>query len=248
MTGWAADIICNNCFAPIDLNVSNISATSALIDWDINGQSAVTSYILEYAVLGSSNFQQINNISATSFELTNLDPSTTYEVRVAAVCNGNQSSFTPSIDFMTSQSLACGATFHDSGGPNGNYSNNEFETYLICPDESFEVVTLQFLSFSLESFYDVLRIYDSDEVNSSALIGTYSGSNSPGIVTATNPTGCLSLTFDTDGSGFITLDELRGVLSGCESEAWERVIKEVDENGDGAIDLKEFIDLMTLHF
>ena len=53
--------------------------------------------------------------------------------------------------------------------------------------------------------------------------------------------------FDKDGSGFITLDELRNVLAGCENEAWESVMKEVDENGDGVIDLKEFVDLMTRH-
>ena len=49
--------------------------------------------------------------------------------------------------------------------------------------------------------------------------------------------------FDKDGSGSISASELKKILAGgnlCEDEIWNQIIKEVDENGDGEIDLAEF--------
>lgn len=54
--------------------------------------------------------------------------------------------------------------------------------------------------------------------------------------------------FDTDGSGTITLDEIRATLGSDQiiaEEDWEQILKEADQNGDGCIDLKEFISLMS---
>jgi calcium-dependent protein kinase len=52
--------------------------------------------------------------------------------------------------------------------------------------------------------------------------------------------------FDIDGSGKISSSELREMLEMAESpdEAWEQVIREVDQNGDGEVDLKEFKEMM----
>jgi calcium-dependent protein kinase len=53
--------------------------------------------------------------------------------------------------------------------------------------------------------------------------------------------------FDTDGSGTITVDEIKNTLQNgqmAEEDAWEMILKEADTNGDGCIDLKEFISLM----
>ena len=54
--------------------------------------------------------------------------------------------------------------------------------------------------------------------------------------------------FDRDGSGYITLDEIRDVLgkgTDLPNGAWEEILKDADSNGDGVIDLKEFVQLMT---
>lgn len=54
--------------------------------------------------------------------------------------------------------------------------------------------------------------------------------------------------FDTDKNGTISASELREVLNieGMGNDAvWQQIINEVDSNGDGEIDLKEFYDLMT---
>jgi len=53
--------------------------------------------------------------------------------------------------------------------------------------------------------------------------------------------------FDVDGSGKISALELKEVLSGGEQlqeSVWSEIIREVDSNGDGSIDLKEFSELM----
>lgn len=49
--------------------------------------------------------------------------------------------------------------------------------------------------------------------------------------------------FDKDGSGTISALELKKILAGgdmCEETIWAQIIKDVDENGDGEIDLQEF--------
>ncbi|CAG9318358.1 unnamed protein product [Blepharisma stoltei] len=57
--------------------------------------------------------------------------------------------------------------------------------------------------------------------------------------------------FDKDGSGKISAEELKYVLKDENSEdieMWNELIKQVDQNGDGEIDLKEFSDLLSKHF
>ena len=97
----------------------------------------------------------------------------------------------------------CSGTFYDPGGPNGNYSNGLNVTQTIVSPNSCLKVT--FTSFQIEdyspysyySYGDYLRIYDGTST-SAPLIGTYSGTNSPGVVTSTS--GALTFVFHSDGS------------------------------------------------
>lgn len=53
--------------------------------------------------------------------------------------------------------------------------------------------------------------------------------------------------FDTDGSGSISLDELRNILGADfleTDEAWRNLLQEADANGDGEIDMAEFQQLV----
>lgn len=55
--------------------------------------------------------------------------------------------------------------------------------------------------------------------------------------------------FDADGNGSITLDEIRAVLDDGEiydEELWKELLKEADKDGDGVVDMKEFISLMSV--
>lgn len=98
---------------------------------------------------------------------------------------------------------ACGGIVYDSGGPNGNYLNGVpfLETY--CPTKPGDAVTLDFLQFLTQQGFDNLRIYNGTST-ASPLLGTWSGGNSPGTVTAivnaANPQGCLTVEFTPNGS------------------------------------------------
>jgi calcium-dependent protein kinase len=55
--------------------------------------------------------------------------------------------------------------------------------------------------------------------------------------------------FDKDGSGIISPEEIKDVLSfgnanALSKEAIEAIVKQVDENGDGEISFDEFVDMM----
>ena len=53
--------------------------------------------------------------------------------------------------------------------------------------------------------------------------------------------------FDKDGSGKISVTELKEIMGGeqqMSDSVWEQIVKEVDQNSDGEIDLKEFISMM----
>ncbi|MEJ6791581.1 MAG: PKD domain-containing protein [Lacinutrix sp.] len=110
--------------------------------------------------------------------------------------------FSQDILMQDGTSNQCAGTFLDSGGP-ANYSSNEDFTYTICPENTGDILQLNFSSFSTQ-LTDIMTIYDGDDTTAPVL-GTFSGggaANNPGLVEAsgTNATGCLTITFVSDGS------------------------------------------------
>jgi len=91
----------------------------------------------------------------------------------------------------------CSGTFYDSGGAAGTYLSNENYTKVFSPATAGAKVRLAFTSFELEQNWDRLSIYDGPSA-ASTLIGTYTGTVSPGTVTATNATGQLTVVFISD--------------------------------------------------
>jgi hypothetical protein len=92
----------------------------------------------------------------------------------------------------------CSGEFYDSGGPSGNYANNEDYTMTFYPATSGAKLQFIFTAFDIESHpncnWDNLRIYDG--INAGApLIGSYCGTNSPGLVLATSTSGALTFRF-----------------------------------------------------
>jgi len=99
-----------------------------------------------------------------------------------------------------SVSVGCtGATFFDSGGSGGNYSINEDRTYIYCPQNSTDKVTINFTSFDIESGFDYLYVYNGNSTTS-PLIGTFTGTTTIGPFTSTSINGCLTFRFTSDGS------------------------------------------------
>ena len=97
----------------------------------------------------------------------------------------------------------CSGTFFDSGGPDNNYSSNENFVLTICPETAGQAVVLNFTEFSTQLTVDEMAIYNGDST-SAPLFGFFSGTSSPGFVSANNgqnSSGCLTIQFTSNGSG-----------------------------------------------
>ncbi len=85
-------------------------------------------------------------------------------------------------------------SFFDTGGSGGNYTNDERYFTLIQPAGASSV-TMTFSAFNIEANWDYMYIYDG-ATNAAPLIGTYTGTTSPGTVTSSG--GSLLLEFRSD--------------------------------------------------
>ncbi|OAV43164.1 fibronectin type III domain-containing protein [Lewinella sp. 4G2] len=92
--------------------------------------------------------------------------------------------------------INCGDGFFDPGGANGNYPDDAFETYQICPTVNGEVASVSFPFLELEFCCDAVTVYNG--------IGTTDFIDSPtspgNLYTSTAADGCLTVTFESDGS------------------------------------------------
>jgi len=103
--------------------------------------------------------------------------------------------------------VICSGSFYDSGGQLANYSNNENKTMTFISDNGNRI-SFNFSSFNLENGPDYLRIYDGPST-SYPLIGTYTGNQSPGIVTSTG----TSLTFQFYSDNSVTYSGWSATIS-----------------------------------
>ena len=99
---------------------------------------------------------------------------------------------------------ACTGSFYDSGGPTGNYGNNQNLTTTICSDGGGGThIRISFSGVDLQAG-DELCFYDGPNT-SSPLLACASDFNpgDPFVIqaTAVNPTGCLTVTFNSDATG-----------------------------------------------
>ena len=92
----------------------------------------------------------------------------------------------------------CSGTLFDSGGA-GSYTNNENFTLTICAENTGDAVQLDFTFFDTQASADYLTIYDGNDT-SATVLGVFDGNTSPGVILATNSSGCLTLTFESSPS------------------------------------------------
>jgi len=90
--------------------------------------------------------------------------------------------------------------FFDSGGEFDKYGSNENFTLTICPQNIGEVVILDFNRFDTQLDVDFMIIYDGDSTASN-VIGNFSGTVSPGRVVSSDTSGCLTISFSSNGFG-----------------------------------------------
>ncbi len=123
----------------------------------------------------------------------------------------------------------CGQMFYDVGGPNGPYPAGLNYTVTICSQTPGDPVTVDFTAFDLTGMYyyaDFLTIYDGDDIFS-PFIGNFTGTTSPGTVTSTGATGCLTFQF------------FSGYFSG--GEGWEALV--ICGSCDLTIDSSTIVDV-----
>ena len=89
---------------PVNLSTSSITATEATVTWDAMPSAT---YDLRYRVLGSSTWTDILNVTTSSYTITNLLATTTYEVEVRSKCDTATSSYSSTINFTTTEVNYC---------------------------------------------------------------------------------------------------------------------------------------------
>ena len=110
-------------------------------------------------------------------------------IHVIETCNMHNGSATLCNDVL----------FYDSGASTSNYDINENLTLTFYPCSEGAKVCVDFQTFEIENNWDFLYIYDGTST-SATLIGEYTGTTSPGTVTATNASGALTFMFTSDSS------------------------------------------------
>ncbi len=95
----------------------------------------------------------------------------------------------------------CVGLFYDSGGPGGQYSDNENYTMTFLPGSAEDIIKVDFLSFDTESGYDYLHIYNGASSTSPEVDGSpFNGTTNPGTFIGLNVDGALTFKFTSDGS------------------------------------------------
>ncbi len=81
------------------------------------------------------------------------------------------------------------------------YTDNDNLTWTFCPDDPGDgtVMTFTFLSGQVENFFDNITVFDGSDTGA-PFLGTATGMLDGLSWTATNPDGCLTITFTSDGS------------------------------------------------
>lgn len=170
-----------------------------------------------------------------SIDLTNLTPGDIYYVRVDNYGgDANEGDFKicveikdPEVNIDEGFSDACSGILYDSGGADGNYSENENYIFTICPSEFHKCIyfTLEYFNIEEGGFGggDELIFYNGPDINSpqvgiisgGAGFGEYGGG---GVCYSVNADSCLTIQFVSDGN--INFEGFKGFwecsLDNCE--------------------------------
>lgn len=219
--GWIANVTCGpppTCPNPNGLTVTGVTSTAGLATWTSN--STATTFNILALPCGSpapdsstTGYLTVN--TNTNAPITGLDPDTCYDIYVRDECGPADFSIWIGVTNILTQPVppACGGTFTDPGGSNGNYVSNTDYTVTICPDVPGDVVTVTFTEFDTETNWDGLYVFNgnvsgANQISSGnpannvpgGVPGAFWGNTIPGPFTSSTPDGCLTFRFRSDGS------------------------------------------------
>ena len=157
-------------------------------------------------------FTSPNGATSLQGEILGLTPNTTYFLRIndySATAAPNWGDFTlcveefiPAINIGdVGESASCFGTLYDSGGPDGDYGNNENHVFTICPDNFHECITIDLVEYNIDQFFgffgDQLNIYAG--VNTLApLITSISGASNGSDFPIQASSDCVTIEFISD--------------------------------------------------
>jgi hypothetical protein len=95
------------CSAPIGMSNSNVGTTSATVSW--TASSGASNYTLQYKKSTATSWTSVST-SNTSFNLTGLSSSTTYNWQVRTNCSSGSSSYVAGPNFTTQATISTSCT------------------------------------------------------------------------------------------------------------------------------------------
>ncbi|MEO6037571.1 MAG: T9SS type A sorting domain-containing protein [Saprospiraceae bacterium] len=107
-----------SCDTPAGLTATSIAQTSATLNW--GAVSGATSYNLQWKLSSAGTFTTVSGLSGTSYNLSGLTASTSYDYQVQAVCSGTPGSYSAASSFITLASGGGGcADVYEPNNTNG---------------------------------------------------------------------------------------------------------------------------------
>jgi hypothetical protein len=198
VANWTTDISTPSCISPTNLIITP-QALTANTTW--NNIAGASSYDIRYKTTIESVWTN-KSTTTNSYFATGLESNAIYQCEIRSRCGTDSSGWIGKY-FNTNRpgntllgtanytATTCTGDFRDSGGKLGSYTNREDWTYTIQPAGATSI-TVVFNNFETETTNDVLRIYNGAST-SSPLIGTYSGTTSPGTIVSTG--GAITFRF-----------------------------------------------------
>lgn len=119
----------------------------------------------------------------------------------------SQNNYVPFLSSCTCTMSLSSYAISDMGGPSDSYSNNLSQTVTFIPP-SGSFLSLQFTSFSVETGYDYVSVYDGSTTGA-PLIGTYDGTSLPPTIISS---GAMTIFFSTDVSNIGTWQGFFGTI------------------------------------
>ena len=129
-----------SCPKPSGLTASNITGTSATISWSGNASH----YNLRYKASNATTWTTINNLSATTYSLSDLALNTTYDVEVTAVCSATDESDPRSAQFTTDPcNNMCSISYSLSDSYGDGWNGNAIQVIDLSDNSTIATLTIE---------------------------------------------------------------------------------------------------------
>lgn len=98
----------------------------------------------------------------------------------------------------------CSGLLYDTGGPNGDYGNNENHTFTICPSDPHECILFSLTEYNIQNDTEAITFYDGSNT-SGPVIGSITGggneNNHGGVCySVAASSGCITVQFQSNGN------------------------------------------------